>query len=333
VIAHPEFPPSIPQKQVGASLLKAGLITHAQLKTALQEQKNTGLRLESILVEKGWIHAQTMEYFVNSIVLQHQELEQLRALVRREQPTIAEPPLIKFLVAPATVFRVLFSTILSLTCLHCLVDSINSVLSDYPMKESISRLFNLNIERNIPTFYSTLSLLLCAVLLAIVAIDTKLKKGRYFYHWLGLALLFVFFSCDEFMGLHESLIEPMRQIVKTGGIFRYTWVIPASIAVGVISLTFWKFLFALPLQIRNLFILSGALFVGGGLCLEMLKGYWVDFTSFSTSSIGVLTIFEEFLEMLGIAFFIYALLTYMGSFRNGLTVQFCTKNNQHRSEH
>ncbi len=324
VISDSELPATIQRKPIGSYLVEAALISHSQLEIALKQQKKTGLQLEEILVSNGWIQSQTIEYFMNYVISEERELEQRKSndwnpYDRGQRSKIN--PLIQLFWSPVKFFKISIAVIAGLVLLHVIVTSFNLSLRNYPLKESISRLTHLNVEQNLPTFYSTFSLLFCAALLATIAIATKLKRERYFSHWLGLSLLFIFLSFDEFMALHEILIEPTRQLVNVGGVFRYAWVIPGSIAVGLISLAFWKFLFALPSPIRNLFIISGALFVGGGLGLEMLKGYLVDAGDLSSVWIGLLTICEEFLEMLGIAVFIYALLTYISDYQKGITLQ------------
>ncbi len=52
---------NIGQKKIGDILIELGLITQAQLKEALQEQKLTGDKLGNILITKGWIKQDQLE--------------------------------------------------------------------------------------------------------------------------------------------------------------------------------------------------------------------------------------------------------------------------------
>jgi N-acetylglucosaminyldiphosphoundecaprenol N-acetyl-beta-D-mannosaminyltransferase len=61
-------------KRLGDYLVEAGLLTQANIDTALTDQAVTGMRLGEILVKQGWIEKQTVEYFVKRIILPDQAL-------------------------------------------------------------------------------------------------------------------------------------------------------------------------------------------------------------------------------------------------------------------
>jgi N-acetylglucosaminyldiphosphoundecaprenol N-acetyl-beta-D-mannosaminyltransferase len=56
-------------KRLGHYLVEAGLLTQAQVETALSEQKGSGLRLGEFLVEKGWLKEQTIEFLIKEVIL------------------------------------------------------------------------------------------------------------------------------------------------------------------------------------------------------------------------------------------------------------------------
>lgn len=62
-------------------------------------------------------------------------------------------------------------------------------------------LFDLDKEKNIPTFCSTIALVFCSALLAIIALARK-KIGEGYFFWLGLSIIFLFISIDEFAAIH-----------------------------------------------------------------------------------------------------------------------------------
>ena len=51
-------------------------------------------------------------------------------------------------------------------------------------------MFNLGYESNIPTFFSTLQLVLSATLLLIISFSQKEEKIEYYSHWLCLSFIF-----------------------------------------------------------------------------------------------------------------------------------------------
>ena len=109
---------------------------------------------------------------------------------------------------------------LSLTSLVGHLFNYYVVVEDFLVKElqeSFVRLFSVDGEGNIPTWYSSVTLLFSSALLAVIAVSTKHSGGRYFYHWGALALIFFYLSVDEGVQIHEMAIKPMRLILQASG--------------------------------------------------------------------------------------------------------------------
>lgn len=60
-------------KRLGGYLVEAGLLTPAQIDVALNDQKITGMRFGEILAARGWVKQQTIEYFMQKVILPEQE--------------------------------------------------------------------------------------------------------------------------------------------------------------------------------------------------------------------------------------------------------------------
>ncbi|MGL5060291.1 MAG: hypothetical protein ACRC62_09925 [Microcoleus sp.] len=184
-------------------------------------------------------------------------------------------------------------------------------------------LFNLDREINYPSWYSSFTLLFCGILLNIIAAAKQKEGDRFFRHWKVLGCLFVLFSLDEILSFHEILIiNDLRKALSLGGLFYFIWVIPGAIFVAVVGLTYIKFLKHLPRQTRSLFLLAGSLYVGGALGMEMVCGYYADAVGQRNLVYGLLASVEEILEMLGTIVFIYALLSYIGSYLENIDLRF-----------
>jgi hypothetical protein len=86
------------------------------------------------------------------------------------------------------------------------------------------------------------------------------------------------------------------------------------VLVFIFVIAYTNFFINLPRKIGLLFILSGVLFVGGALGMELIGG-WYAFTC-GTDNLMYRTVamLEEMLEMIGIAVFIYSLLTYIRTY-------------------
>lgn len=172
-------------------------------------------------------------------------------------------------------------------------------------------MFDLNLENNIPTVFSTFILMASAILLTVIASRAETIKHNAGY-WKWLAIIFMFLAVDENASLHELFIDPIQEMLPSGGIMYVGWIIPYALAALVIGLLYLKFVWSLPTRTRNLTILSGSLYLSGAIGFELLGGWYllprneIEYFPFS-----MLVMAEEFLEMSGIILFIYTLLDYL----------------------
>ena len=201
------------------------------------------------------------------------------------------------------------------TIITCLVlANIAGLFSKYYLGHDtvfgLVRLFNLDVESNVPTLFSTLQLLLAAGLLSIIAVARK-KKGEHDYlYWLGLATIFFFLSADEAMQIHEQLIEPVRTALNASGLFYFAWVVPYGVLVAVVGLIYIRFILNLPPSIKHLTVTGGALYIGGAIGFEMVGGFYVELHG-EDVFYALITMCEESMEMIGILIFVYALASYI----------------------
>ncbi len=63
-------------KRLGSYLIDAGLLTQSQVDVALSDQEATGLRFGDIIVERGWIKKQTLEYLCRKVIELEREIGQ-----------------------------------------------------------------------------------------------------------------------------------------------------------------------------------------------------------------------------------------------------------------
>ncbi|WP_299490948.1 hypothetical protein [Acaryochloris sp. IP29b_bin.137] len=61
-------------KRLGSYLIDAGLLTESQVDVALNDQEATGMRFGDILVERGWVKRQTIEYLTRKIIRMEREI-------------------------------------------------------------------------------------------------------------------------------------------------------------------------------------------------------------------------------------------------------------------
>ena len=87
--------------------------------------------------------------------------------------------------------------------------------------------------------------------------------------------------------------------------------IPYLLILGILFLLYFKFLMRLPARTRYLFIASGVLFILGAVGFEII-GNWLTQFAFTKNTLQYRLLYsgEEFLEIMSIIVFIYALFDY-----------------------
>jgi hypothetical protein len=180
------------------------------------------------------------------------------------------------------------------------------------VKESVVRLAWLDGEGNIPAWYSASLLLFCSMLLAVIAVAQRQHRRGHVVHWLILSLIFLFLSLDETAQLHELSISPLRDRFGATGFLYYAWIVPAGICVALFVVAYLRFLGNLPARTRGLFLVAGAVFVGGAIGVEAVSGMQASLQGEQNLTYHLIITLEELLEMAGVTIFIYALLDYIG---------------------
>lgn len=160
--------------------------------------------------------------------------------------------------------------------------------------------FDLNAESNLPTWYSSSSLLVCALLFLVVGLSERRRRAPFRLHWFGLALIALAFSADEIACLHEKLNDPVRSLLGVGGYFRFAWVIPGLVFLTLALISYRRFHHSLPGLTRRKFGLAVGVYFIGSLGFEMIGGKWSEQYGRSGFGYGALTGVEELLEMLGV---------------------------------
>ena len=200
----------------------------------------------------------------------------------------------------------------------------NSVGMESKVPRLLIKLFNVNLEANLPTYFSALVLLADAILLALIAYRKK-ALGENFWHWIGLSTMFVFISLDEMIQIHEQFRAPMEALFNTSGILYFAWFIPYVAMVIILGIAYFKFMMRLPKKILQLFILAAVVFISGAVVMEAISGMHAEVHGEETLTYALMYTFEEFLEMSGATIFLFALLKYISSQFNNFKIEFMYK--------
>jgi hypothetical protein len=210
------------------------------------------------------------------------------------------------LPSPRRTFAALLSIILLLVALSTIGQVAKHAYGHTQLKGLVP-LFYVDLEASVPTWYSSIALLVAAALLAVHAIGRWQTNERFAWRWAALAVVFCGLSADEVAMLHEYPIEPLRQALGLSGYLYYGWVLLGALfAIGV-AVFFWQPLRTLPLKTQAMLIAAAVIFLGGAVGVEMLSGEWADQHGEENLTYALIVTAEEFCEMLGVAVFITAL--------------------------
>jgi hypothetical protein len=197
--------------------------------------------------------------------------------------------------------------IIAILCACSAITSTLYVIDDV----KVISFFFLGSEGNLPTYFSTFMLLEATVLLGAVAATERRKAGSFAHYWLALALIFFFLATDETAQIHEKATIPLRALFGLHGALNFAWVLVGIPAVLLVGGYYLRFLRGIERRYAVLFVISGAIYVTGAVGFEMWGGWISDHLGDRSALYFVEAHLEETFEMVGVALFIYSLLSLM----------------------
>jgi hypothetical protein len=170
-------------------------------------------------------------------------------------------------------------------------------------------LLSLSYEGNLPTWYATVLLFGCGLLLELCALHARRAGAPHPRRWALLGWLFFYISLDEAVELHEHL----GGLLELHGVLYFSWIVPAAIVVALLGVAYLPFVRDLPARTRRRFVLAGVLYVGGALFMELPLGWWTERAGEGSLGYALLDVVEESLELAGATLFLGALLDYLST--------------------
>lgn len=200
---------------------------------------------------------------------------------------MAKPNSLNITFSTDTLIKGLAITCAALLVIHIFLTVVHYRVIELPWL--LRELFDVDEEESVPTWFSSGLLLLTAVVLFLIAHLSQQCKDRYAIYWLGLGLGigFAFMSADEIAGFHETL----NSITET------SWAVPGLILALLIGVFYLKFLSSLPAPVVVRFMMSGAIFVGGAIGIELATEPYLYEDALDTLSYNLWTPVEEGMEM------------------------------------
>lgn len=223
--------------------------------------------------------------------------------------------------------RYIFSIVIALVIAQVIIDIV--VMLNWHLggiRNDITALpvafFDLSTDTSIPTWFSSVQLLLCSLFLFLIYKFKVKDKDRFRVHWLGLSIIFLIFSIDEVATIHEKLGERLadRFLGDTSGLLHYGWVVFGGLFVAVVALLYVKFIQHLPDKSKFMFILSIAVFLIGALGIEMFSGNYSETHGSWNLGYALWTAAEEFFEMAGISLFLLTIIEYIRTYLGDIKI-------------
>ena len=173
---------------------------------------------------------------------------------------------------------------------------------------SLLRLFNLDLEGNVPAWVATVHLLIASGILWALAHTPSVNFGG---RWKLLSGLFLAASLDEAASVHEMLIWPIREGFGLGGLFYFAWVVVAIPFVAFLAYWYWPAVRTLPRAFERWAMVSAGLYVSGAVGMEMIGGAWrAEHATFNVTYTAI-TCVEELMELGGLTLWNCTLLKYL----------------------
>lgn len=172
-------------------------------------------------------------------------------------------------------------------------------------------MFNLDTEGNIPTFYSSLLLVMASILVYWITRNEELAGSKYATQWRLMSMIFFFLALDEAAKIHELLIEPLRDAFHLGGVFYYSWVIVGIAGVSLLATLYFRFVLDLHSHFRSQLLLAAAFYLTGVIGFELVGGYYASLYGEANMPYELITTGEELFEITGLIILVNALVKYL----------------------
>ena len=216
---------------------------------------------------------------------------------------------------PAAVVIPLLAILLAMTAIVVTLPVLAQMAGRNP-QDALFRIIDFRQEANIPTLFSSGILAFACVLLAVTGRDAVIRERNLWMagRWYGLAVIFAFLSLDETAMIHEGFNKyPLGSAGALAIVDKFPWVWFYGAAVVALGLFYLPFLLRLPRLTAILFVMSGIIYVGGAIGLEVFGAYELDVDHIQRASLDYILrgVAEEFCEMAGTLLFLWALLRHL----------------------
>jgi hypothetical protein len=215
-----------------------------------------------------------------------------------------------------------------LIVLFSVASFVGQIVSEFVVTENkyldrIAEWLDVNREGSIPTWYATVTLMACAVMLGIIALEAFRRRRPYPFHWAALAVAFALLSLEEILGIHSEATRVLRSIVSITEGPGYALALGAVLIVGlaIVVVVFGRFYLHLPARWRWWFTIATVIYLTGVFASDAVGDYLISASGEASLAYIIVLTVEEALEMIGVLIFIVMLLEYVRTFVGGVSFE------------
>ena len=179
----------------------------------------------------------------------------------------------------------------------------------YSIMSEPSRVFNIDQEANIPTWFTAGVALYLAMTAAMIASVVKSQGSKQSWAWRGISLMGIYIAMDEVAGFHELAITPIRDNWAISPWLYQAWIIPAMILVISISILYFGFFWKLPFYAKFYLVIGAFVYLMGAIGVEAVGGFVLTTQGLNDWYVQLAHI-EEFMEMMGLIIILYSVVEY-----------------------
>jgi cytochrome bd-type quinol oxidase subunit 2 len=177
-----------------------------------------------------------------------------------------------------------------------------------PKEFDFVQMWDLDMERNIPTLFSSAILLIAAFLFYLLSRSPAERARGDRGAWLGLSGIFTFLAFDESAKIHEQIGDYTENFVDASGYLYYPWVLSYSLLLLILAALYMRFFWRMERRDFWRFVLSAFIFLSGAIGMELLGAKEASLHGSDTLRYCVYYTIEESLEMFGVIYLIHILL-------------------------
>lgn len=166
--------------------------------------------------------------------------------------------------------------------------------------------FDVSSETSLPTYFSSINLLVGAILTGVVALLSRQQDSKLFPYWALLALLFAYMSIDEAATVHEKFVSFYEALgVSIPQIESHGWLLLGSVLALLVGGIFVPFLLRLPKWLAARFFIAGSIFLTGAIGFEFIGAlmFHTGYAERGDLIYELRRVAEEGCEMFAVAFF------------------------------